>query len=247
MWLVGFLLLWDLHHICKTVFPFLMWCLFIKLCLLWIGSNLINGNMQFSSYNRLCWYLMQPMLPLFSFFIYGHNHVLFLKEITAYKRVPYSTYTWNTIYMINTDIQYQNHIIILNHWYIHSTLCKGNTWQLLMIKYWHYFPVTLMTVIPRFAATWRKTRDPDANGMGTALSYSAVADASDRIEVSGGSETQRRQLWRGPDITTQTSTWNNPAACKDLSPCATRNAREQWDWSEVAIRTPNAMPHTCPP
>lgn len=59
-----------------------------------------------------------------------------------------------------------------------------------------------LAVMPRLAAQWRKTRAPDANGVGTALSYGTVADARDKIEARGDSEAQRRQSWRGLDITT---------------------------------------------
>lgn len=40
-----------------------------------------------------------------------------------------------------------------------------------------------LAVIPKLAAQWRKTRAPNANGVGTALSYGTVADARDRIEA----------------------------------------------------------------
>lgn len=53
------------------------------------------------------------------------------------------------------------------------------------------FSVHPLAVIPKLSAQWRKTRAPDANGVGTALSYGTVADARDRIEealrLNGGS------------------------------------------------------------
>lgn len=77
--------------------------------------------------------------------------------------------------------------MVIIKYYIHSTFC---TFQPL-------------AVIPKLAAQGRKTRAPNANGVGTALSYGSAADARDRIEAWGGSEAQKRQLWRGLDITTE--------------------------------------------
>ncbi len=40
-----------------------------------------------------------------------------------------------------------------------------------------------LAVIPKLSAQWRKTRVPDATGVGTALSYGTVAEAQDRTEA----------------------------------------------------------------
>lgn len=76
-----------------------------------------------------------------------------------------------------------------------------------------------LAVIPRLAAQWRKTRAPNANGVGTALSYGTVAVSPDRIEAWGAS-TEAAVTWSS--YHNWTSTWNNPAVRLHLSPCERR-------------------------
>lgn len=103
---------------------------------------------------------------------------------------------WDLVKLLKT----LNILIIPNFWspgyiYNQSRMYHGSTST--------FCTVHPLAVIPKLSAQWRKTRAPDANGVGTALSYGTVADARDRIEAWGGSEAQRRQSWRGLDLTTE--------------------------------------------
>lgn len=97
-----------------------------------------------------------------------------------------------------------------------------------------------LAVIPRLPAQWRKTRAPNANGVGTALSYGTVADSPDRIEAWGAS-TEAAVTWSS--YHNWTSTWNNPAVRLHLSPCERRGMQHGNNGDGQRLRWGRQMPY----